>query len=824
IYIVKLDSSGRFTQPLTAGGGTSTVYAPANSAFITSLDVGDIDNDGHEDIVFADHANNRITVVWNAGTTDINGMPNFTTENNFSMPAGGSSSTRPYKVKIASIRPFGVDAAKKDLIVSDWSFGAGVGGSILGTAVGRMVVYLAQSACSANCSGTRAAAYSGAGASITAYNTTLGAGPAGLLYFHDINIGYFNDPPGPGICPSLVIAGKSSAANTDHLYLRHQSFDGTLCTGNFSTHGATDEKTVTAAATYYPGLISTADLNNDGISDIAVPLQNVSPNSANVKIYIMPGDNLFPLTPVQPYLPTTTGVTYGAASVSAYCIDGSDSCDYPALLVVGNRDLALVATGGNGFISILPNSGTAPYFDDNSGATRIDYVAPNGASDLPIIAPIVTSGLNDVALIGSDVYGHPFYFLLTRNDDSETWPFRQAPMLRNYPDVYSAFAEPGPIRLADVDLDSELDIFTHLVNQSAVSMHVGNVKNKNTETQAAATYNTMGVTHGYPNTWHMQNTMDTSDFNNDSFPDVAITGFASRAISVALGNGTDSIGTSTLYEIGSSGDVKPNGLVIADFDQDGFQDIITANTNVTTTTSSFSYLRGKGDGTFYPVSEFFTGSGIGCADVRTLAAKDLNGDGRPELVVLCYATQVLWIARRHVDGTWVKQTGATLNAAGGGNGTALKVGRLNSIVGNDVVLGGLDVNSTMRIISGITLGTPDASGNFTVSGTASSYYRLMGYIGEIEIADLNADGYGDIAITMQTANLTTTQAGALLYTCTISATNTCSLAGWGLEQPNSTGLALGDLDGDGLIDIVQGGKTGQRLFFRTLSRYFNSSY
>ena len=214
----------------------------------------------------------------------------------------------------------------------------------------------------------------------------------------------------------------------------------------------------------------------------------------------------------------------------------------------------------------------------------------------------------------------------------------------------------------------------------------------------------MAADFGYSLTnWYSQNTLDVGDLNNDGIPDVVMIGYNSRGFAVALGNANGILNAPLIYDTGSGGDIKPQAVAIVDLDQDGIPDIVVASKNITTGTSDVSWFKGNGDGTFQNAVAIFINNGIGtgCTDPRAIAAVDLDGDSRPEIAVLCYGSQALWIARRHTDGSWVRQTNSTINTAGGSNGSAMRFGHLTSAAGVDVVLGGLDTTNSLRIINAL---------------------------------------------------------------------------------------------------------------------------
>ena len=105
----------------------------------------------------------------------------------------------------------------------------------------------------------------------------------------------------------------------------------------------------------------------------------------------------------------------------------------------------------------------------------------------------------------------------------------------------------------------------------------------------------------------------TADFNNDSHLDIAVANYGDNNVSVLLGKGDGTFAAAKNSATGSS----PRSIAVGDFNNDGLLDVATGNSY------EVSVLLGKGDGSFAPPINTSLGSTLG-----SIAVGDFNNDGK----------------------------------------------------------------------------------------------------------------------------------------------------------------------------------------------------
>ena len=221
---------------------------------------------------------------------------------------------------------------------------------------------------------------------------------------------------------------------------------------------------------------------------------------------------------------------------------------------------------------------------------------------------------------------------------------------------------------------------------------------------------------------------------------------------------------------------RPFGVAVGDMNGDGLPDIVSANFNSNTA----GVLLGRTTGGFAAVSTYATGMG---STPTNVALGDVNGDGRLDIVTANEASQTAGVLLGQASG-FAAVSAYSTGSSGFPRGVAL--GDVNSDGRPDII-----TTNYQRDNVGVILGV---AGGFAA---VSSYpVGTSGSPRDVAVGDVNGDGRLDIV----TANVESATVGVLLGIASGGFAPVSTYATGTASRP--AGVALGDVNGDGRLDIV----------------------
>ena len=281
---------------------------------------------------------------------------------------------------------------------------------------------------------------------------------------------------------------------------------------------------------------------------------------------------------------------------------------------------------------------------------------------------------------------------------------------------------------------------------------------------------------------YSSHTIVAADFNGDGKPDLAVDLDNSQGIVVLLsGKGDGTFQAPRTYAAGDANDDtsgvdetdnNPRALIARDVNGDGIPDLIAANVY----DQGVALLIGNGDGTFQPQKHLLPGEGI-----VSIVAGDFDGDGRIDLAV---PDPGLLVLRGNGDGTFQAES----HLFSGMAPSSIVTGDFNNDGRTDMVVGNYD-SSDVSVFLGQGDGMFQDPERFTVGDNVVA----------VAAADFNNDGRLDLAVVGPTNGVSILRGngdGTFQAPLTV------------LVGHDFSAVVAGDFNGDGIPDLAVGDYDG----------------
>lgn len=290
------------------------------------------------------------------------------------------------------------------------------------------------------------------------------------------------------------------------------------------------------------------------------------------------------------------------------------------------------------------------------------------------------------------------------------------------------------------------------------------------------------------------NALLAADLDNDGALDLVTAGYHPDFGSGPLVWQNDGNGNFSAAASCATGSFTSRAIAVADLDNDGALDLVTAD-YASVTGGRTSVLLNDGHGSFVCVASYAAEN-----ECFAVSLADINGDGAADMLTSVRQGLQHYVAVQLNDGSGNFSPALTY-ASDASNSYDIDAADVNGDGALDLITAGWGVDSGQA-----TVRLNDGSGHF---GEAVSYKMDDGYSRALSMIDINGDGAPDLV----TAGITAGLDGQATVRLNDGSGNFGEAVSYTTETRSSSALSVSDINGDGLPDIVTAGfnddNTGQ---------------